>query len=133
MTLPALFLPSSPCFLGSPLQPSLCVGSAVGGTQGKTSGKLELTSYNIESGELEAKQTIAIPDVTDEQGYMYKIHGDKVYVVPASNSSERNELPLIIINLKTGDTLYEGNITMNNPRKQDIDYNLDIHSIELDE
>ncbi|WP_340002853.1 hypothetical protein [Oceanobacillus sp. FSL K6-0127] len=96
-------------------------------------GKLKLTSYNIESEELEAKQTIAIPDVTDEQGYMYKIHGDKVYVVPASNSSERNELPLIIINLKTGDTLYEGNITMNNPRKQDIDYNLDIHSIELDE
>ena len=95
-------------------------------------GKLELTSYNIESGELEAKQTIAIPDVTDEQGYMYKIHGDKVYVVPATKNAEQ-DLPLHIVHLKTGDTLYEGNITMNNPRKQDIDYNLDIHSIELDE
>ena len=44
--LPAPFLPPSPCFLGSPLQPSLCVGSAVGRTQGKTSGKLELTSLS---------------------------------------------------------------------------------------
>ncbi|MFD1447544.1 hypothetical protein [Oceanobacillus profundus] len=95
-------------------------------------GKLELTSYNIESGELEAKQTIAIPDVTDEQGYMYKIHGDKVYVVPATKNAEQ-DLPLHIVHLKTGDTLYEGKITMKNPKKQDIDYNLDIHSIELDE
>ena len=47
MMLPALFLPPSPCSLGSPLQPnplrrlsSWCL------TQGKTSGKLELTSLS---------------------------------------------------------------------------------------
>ncbi|WP_339230030.1 hypothetical protein NSQ77_07590 [Oceanobacillus sp. FSL K6-2867] len=95
-------------------------------------GKLEITSFNMENGKIEAKQTIAIPEVTDELGYMYKIYGEKVYVVPASKLPKQ-DLSLYIIHLRTGDTLYEGKITMKNPKKQDIDYDLDIHSIELDE
>ncbi|MBP2079296.1 hypothetical protein [Oceanobacillus polygoni] len=97
----------------------------------KSEGVLVITSYNFESGEIEAKQTIAVPEVADEQGYMYKINDDKVYVVPVSKNAKQ-DLLLQIVHLKTGDTLYEGKVTMKNPNKQGIDYDLDIQSIDLD-
>lgn len=96
----------------------------------KTSNGLEILPYQIENGEFSKKQSIQIK-ISKEQGFpIIKLKNNRLYVVsPYKNL--KTEAFILIADLKTWKTLYEGTIEITNLSENLEDYSLSINSLNI--
>jgi len=97
---------------------------------------MEVMAYNYQSGEIEAEFSFDVPKNNElqesgEQTISYKIKNEKIYIV-GTNKDSKTEAPITVADLKTGETLYEGKVAVENKEKLGSDYSLTIHDIEID-
>jgi hypothetical protein len=96
----------------------------------KTSNGLEILPYQIENGEFSTKQTIQIKISKDHGFPAIKLKNNRLYVVSPYKDSN-TEAYILIADLKTWKTLYEGTIEKTNSSENLVDYSLSINSLNI--
>ena len=87
---------------------------------------LELNHYNIETKKWGEKRTFNFPNQTYEENAPYfEVLNGKVYIISAFDKGHK----IFIGDIKTGETLYEGNLTVKNKKDQQKDYRLYFHDM----
>ncbi|WP_067726480.1 Kelch repeat-containing protein [Oceanobacillus damuensis] len=92
-------------------------------------GKPEILIYDFDTERIEAKQSFSIQSPVSE--LVFNIKNDKLYIT-SSYMNMRTKATILILDLKTGETLYEGFIKMENPRTEQMDYELYIRGTEIE-
>jgi hypothetical protein len=92
---------------------------------------LEILPYQIENGEFLTKQTIKIK-ISEESGFpTIKLKNNRLYVV-SPYKDLKTEAFILIADLKTWKTLYEGQIELTNMSENQEDYSLHINSLNIE-
>ncbi|PAV30526.1 hypothetical protein CIL05_05340 [Virgibacillus profundi] len=92
----------------------------------------ELIAYNIESEEIDSSQTIDQLLKGENNGLLMKVHEGKMYV--ANYFSDRKTPGgIAIIELDTGEKLYEGFVNVENPKTVPPGYELILNEIMVQE
>jgi hypothetical protein len=87
---------------------------------------LEVNYYDIETGKWGEKRTFNLPDQTyAEDAPYFEVLNGKAYIISAFDKGHK----LLIADTKTGETLYEGNLTVKNKKGQQKDYHLYFHEM----
>ncbi|BAQ09139.1 hypothetical protein OXB_0667 [Bacillus sp. OxB-1] len=87
---------------------------------------LEVNRYDIETGKWDEKLTFDLPDSTGEEQTSYsKVMNGKIYIVYATSSGQA----LIISDLPTGESLYEGKLKLKHQQEDHQDFQLYINEI----
>lgn len=95
--------------------------------------QLEITSYDIESKQIEKKQTFALPKtkgtMEGENNLLINIKDDKAYIV---SSYQEKMNAITVADLNSGEIVYEGTIGMKDKSNDREDYQLYIHELVVD-
>ena len=92
----------------------------------RTENGLEVNHYNMETKKWAEKQTFHLPNQTHEEDAPYfEVLNGKAYIISAFDKGHK----LFIGDIKTGETLYEGNLTVKNKKDQQKDYRLYFHDM----
>ncbi|MGM7721499.1 hypothetical protein [Metabacillus sp. Hm71] len=99
-----------------------------------TANGLEILPYQIENRKFSTKQTIDIniPERLDESGSStIKLKNNRMYVV-SPYKDLKTEAVILVADLKTWKTVYEGAIEATNSSKSEEDYTLRINSLNIE-
>lgn len=99
-----------------------------------TANGLEILPYQIENREFSSKQTIQIKlsEISEESGSpTIKLKKNRLYVV-SPYKDLKTEAVILIADLKTWKTLYEGTIERTNMSENQEDYSLRINSLNVE-
>jgi hypothetical protein len=99
-----------------------------------TANGLEILPYQIENKEFMSKQTIQIKlsEISEESGSpTIKLKNNRLYVI-SPYKDLKTEAVILIADLKTWKTLYEGTIERTNMSENQEDYSLRINSLNVE-
>lgn len=106
------------------------IGTIIYFSQQSESGA-ELIAYNIESGEIDSSQTIdLLSKEQSDYGLLMKIHEGKLYVANYYSDRDTNG-EIAVIELDTGEIVYEGIINVKNPKAASPGYELFLNEIKV--
>jgi hypothetical protein len=92
---------------------------------------LEIHPYGIESEEFSTKQTIQI-NIPEESGSpLIKLKNNKMYIT-SPYKDLKTKATLLVVDLKTWKTLYEGTIETRNLNESQKDYTLNTYALEVE-
>ncbi|MUK89462.1 hypothetical protein GMD78_13930 [Ornithinibacillus sp. L9] len=93
---------------------------------------LEVTSYHIGSQEIGTKQTFDLA-ITPELNPFIKINNGKMYVVATNQGDnlQQKETNILVTDIHSGETLYEGKLEIKDPNSNQSDYELYIYEINM--
>lgn len=86
---------------------------------------IEVKQYNIENDSWGEKQLFKVEHDKGEHEPFIKLQNGKIYII----SSVDGKYPLVISDLNTGQSLYEGKLVVKNQKDQHEDYKLYIYEI----
>ncbi|MEN2768821.1 hypothetical protein [Ornithinibacillus xuwenensis] len=95
----------------------------------RTEENLTVVGYNIETLTEEMKQTFDLANLGITNPTI-RIKNNNVYLVE-SQLEDENSVEVIVGDLLTGDILYEGEIVIENPTKEQKNYGLQLYEIEI--
>jgi len=90
------------------------------------SNQYEVIKYNIINEEIELKQTIDLKTEKNEAYPLFQISDDKIYIV----SSEEKDSYVQIVDMYTGEFIYEGKIEIEENGHED-NYKLELYNIDI--
>lgn len=91
----------------------------------RSSNEVVVNQYNLETESWGEKHTFKIKHDKGEHDPYIKLLNGKIYIISVLNG----EYPLSISDLSTGESLYEGKLTVKNQTKEQKDYKLYIYEI----
>ncbi|SES99540.1 hypothetical protein SAMN05216389_10499 [Oceanobacillus limi] len=91
-------------------------------------GSLEVTSYNIETEQIDIEQTFNLNRTSTHEPFI-KINQDRLYLITASSEDIGKDIDVMIASLSTGELLYEGKIEVTE-KDNSTDYELFINDID---
>jgi hypothetical protein len=91
---------------------------------------LEIHPYGIESEEFSTKQTIQINIPKESGSPLIKLKNNKMYIT-SPYKDLKTKATLLVVDLKTWKTLYEGTIETRNLNENQKDYTLNIYALEV--
>jgi hypothetical protein len=97
----------------------------------KTVNGLEILPYQIESGKFSPKQTIQIKISEERDSPIIKLKNNKIYIV-SPYKDLKTDAVILIADLKTWKTVYEGRIEQSNSSEIKEDYSLSISSLNVE-
>ncbi|WP_087974438.1 hypothetical protein [Oceanobacillus rekensis] len=90
---------------------------------------IKVSMFNLESQEIETSKTIKLPANLTEP-LNTKIMDGKLYVV-GYEVSKNTKAPLLVIDVETGKTLFEGIIETKNLEENHLEYEMNIYDMDL--
>lgn len=107
--------------------PELLSGDLIYFSKEETEG-IKLIAYNIVSEKVEDEQTFSLPAEESEEMINYTFDNNKIYMMQQHETS-KVDTDIMIADIKTGDTLYEGSVEVEKDSQEK--YDVEMSFLEL--